>query len=238
MMILQKKIQIIYIYLNKKIKVNHCNFFQSSIGKKVVMATTGIFLMIFLLLHLSVNLFLFSGEKAFNDAVFFMRKNIFIRMMEYVLAIGFIIHISLGIKLHLENRKRKGVMDYAINSYSSNSSFSSRTMVYTGILILCFLILHLVNFMIPMKYNHIHSISDYSIVISLFKNPFYTLIYVFSFLILGIHLNHGFQSSFQSFGLSNEKRIVWIQRLGSLYFWLICSGFSIIAIWFFFNNDN
>ncbi|WP_185856645.1 succinate dehydrogenase cytochrome b subunit [Blattabacterium cuenoti] len=217
--------------------MNHCNFFQSSIGKKVVMATTGVFLMIFLLLHLSVNLFLFSGEKAFNEAVFFMRKNILIRIMEYVLAIGFVIHILLGIKLHLENKKRKGEVDYAVNSYST-SSFSSRTMVYTGILILCFLILHMINFMIPMKYsNHIHSISDYNIVVSLFKNPFYTLIYVFSFFILGIHLNHGFQSSFQSLGLSNRKRWAWIQRFGFLYLWLICSGFSLIAIWFFFNDN-
>ncbi|WP_341656176.1 succinate dehydrogenase cytochrome b subunit [Blattabacterium cuenoti] len=217
--------------------MNHCNFIQSSIGKKVVMATTGVFLMIFLLLHLSVNLFLFSGEKAFNEAVFFMRQNIFIRIMEYVLAIGFVIHILLGIKLHLENKKRKGEIDYAVNSYST-SSFSSRTMVYTGILILCFLILHLINFMIPMKYsNHLHSISDYHIVVSLFKNPVYTFIYVFSFFILGIHLNHGFQSSFQSLGLSNEKRWFWIQRFGFLYLWLICSGFSLIAIWFFFNDN-
>ncbi|WP_341656963.1 succinate dehydrogenase cytochrome b subunit [Blattabacterium cuenoti] len=217
--------------------MNHCNFLQSSIGKKVIMATTGVFLMIFLLLHLSVNLFLFSGEKAFNEAVFFMRKNIFIQIMEYVLAIGFVIHILLGIKLHLENKKRKGEMDYAVNSYST-SSFSSRTMVYTGILILCFLILHLINFMIPMKYsNPLHSISDYNIVVSLFKNPVYTFIYVFSFFILGIHLNHGFQSSFQSLGLSNEKRWLWIQRFGFLYFWLICSGFSLIAIWFFFNDN-
>ncbi|AFJ90905.1 succinate dehydrogenase cytochrome b subunit [Blattabacterium sp. (Blaberus giganteus)] len=198
------------------------------------MASTGVFLMIFLLLHLSVNLFLFSGEKAFNDAVFFMRENIFIRIMEYVLAIGFIIHILFGIKLHLENKKTKGKVDYAINYYFS-TSFSSRTMVYTGILILCFLVLHLINFMIPMKYSN-HIISDYYIVVSLFKNPFYTFIYVFSFLILGIHLNHGFQSSFKSLGLSNDKKSVWIQKFGSLYLWFICSGFSIIAIWFFFNE--
>ncbi|WP_238786122.1 succinate dehydrogenase cytochrome b subunit [Blattabacterium cuenoti] len=216
--------------------MNHKIFFQSSIGKKVVMASTGIFLMIFLLLHLSVNLFLFSGEKAFNEAVFFMRKNIFVRIMEYVLAIGFLIHILLGIKLHIENKKVKGEVDYAINSYFS-TTFSSRTMIYTGILILCFLVLHLINFMIPMKYsNHRHLISDYNIVVSLFKNPFYTFIYVFSFFILGIHLNHGFQSSFQSLGLSNKKRLVWIKKFSLLYLWFICSGFSIIAIWFFFNS--
>lgn len=216
--------------------VNSYNFFRSSIGKKIVMAMTGIFLMIFLLLHLSVNLFLFSGEQAFNEAVSFMRKNLFIRIMEYVLAIGFIIHILFGIKLHLQNKKIKEEIDYTMNSYST-TSFSSRSMIYTGILILCFLILHIINFMIPMKYSNHHLTSDYNLVVSLFKNPLYTFIYVFSFFILGIHLNHGFQSSFQSLGLSNKNRLIWIRKFGFFYFWFVCSGFSIIAIWFFFNGN-
>ncbi len=199
------------------------------------MATTGVFLMVFLLLHLSVNLFLFSGEQSFNDAVSFMRRNLFIRIMEYVLFIGFLVHILFGVKLHLQNRKAKGKVDYAMNYFTI--SFSSRTMIYTGILILCFLILHIVNFMIPMKYSNHNYTSDYNIVISLFKNPWYTLIYVFSFFILGIHLNHGFQSSFQSLGLSNKNRLIWIQKFGFFYFWFICCGFSIIAIWFFFKGN-
>ncbi|WP_185869499.1 succinate dehydrogenase cytochrome b subunit [Blattabacterium cuenoti] len=214
--------------------MNRYNFFQSSIGKKVVMATTGIFLMIFLLLHLSVNLFLFSGEKTFNEAVSFMKNNFFIKIMEYILAIGFIFHILFGIKLHLYNKKIKGSVHYAKNN--NISSFSSRSMIYTGILIFCFLILHLINFMIPMKYSN-HNLSYYNLVVSLFKNPLYTLIYIFSFFILGIHLNHGFQSSFQSLGLSNKKRFFWIKKFGFFYFWFICSGFSIIAIWFFFNGN-
>ncbi|WP_185851471.1 succinate dehydrogenase cytochrome b subunit [Blattabacterium cuenoti] len=211
--------------------MNQCHFIQSSVSKKIVMAITGIFLMSFLSLHLSVNLFLFCGEKSFNEAVAFMRRNMIVRILEYVLALGFIIHIFFGIRLHLKNRKTKGREDYAVQQ--SVSSFGSRTMIYTGFLILCFLILHLMNFMIPMKYHHENS--DYNIVVSLFKNPIYTFVYVFSFFILGIHLSHGFQSSFQSLGLStNKRRLYWIQKLGCFYFWLICSGFSIIAIWFFF----
>ncbi|WP_113738165.1 succinate dehydrogenase cytochrome b subunit [Blattabacterium clevelandi] len=211
--------------------MNQYNFIQSSIGKKVVMATTGIFLMSFLLIHLSVNLFLFYGEEAFNNAVFFMRKNIFVRILEYVLALGFIVHILFGIKLHLKNEKSKGQVDYSLKK--SVITFSSRTMIYTGFLILCFLILHLMNFTIPMKYNSSTN-SDYIIVITLFKNPLYTFIYVFSFLVLGIHLNHGFQSSFQSLGFYKKKKFFWIKKLGFFYFLFVCSGFSIIAIWFFF----
>lgn len=211
--------------------MNFCSFFQLSIGKKIVMAITGIFLMIFLLLHLSINLFLFLGEEKFNNAVYFMRNNFLIHFLEYLLAIGFIIHILFGIRLHLQNKKTKGEMNYAINSYVT-SSFSSRTMIYTGILILCFLVLHLMNFTIPMKYYN-NQLSDYEQVTLLFQNPIYTFIYVLSFIILGIHLNHGFQSSFQSLGLSNKKKLIWIKRLGLFYFWIICSGFSIIAVWFF-----
>ncbi|WP_185864359.1 succinate dehydrogenase cytochrome b subunit [Blattabacterium cuenoti] len=202
----------------------------------MVMAITGIFLMIFLSLHLSINLFLFIGEKEFNNAVHFMRNNILIHILEYVLAIGFITHILLGILLHFKNSNAKGEINYIISTYVT-SSFSSRTMIYSGILVLCFIVLHLMNFMIPMKYNR-NIISDYNIVVTLFKNPIYTFVYVLSFFILGIHLHHGFQSSFQSLGLSNKKRIIWIKRFGFLYFWIICSGFSIIAIWFFFNSRN
>ncbi|WP_185850883.1 succinate dehydrogenase cytochrome b subunit [Blattabacterium cuenoti] len=208
----------------------HSRFIKSSIGKKTIMAVTGIFLMSFLLLHLSVNLCLFYGEESFNNAVSFMRRNILVKILEYVLASGFIIHIIFGFLLHIRNNKSKGNIDYAIKN--TTSSFGSRTMIYTGFLILCFLIIHLMNFMIPMKYKHV---SDYVLVISLFKNPIYTFIYVFSFFVLGFHLNHGFQSSFQSIGLSNKKRLFWIRKLGFFYFWFVCFGFCIIAIWFFFH---
>ncbi|WP_238785590.1 succinate dehydrogenase cytochrome b subunit [Blattabacterium cuenoti] len=214
--------------------ISYLNIFQSSIGKKIIMAFTGIFLMIFLLLHLSVNLFLFLGESAFNNAVFFMKKNIIIRIMEYFLASGFIIHIFMGIKLSVQNKISKGNQRY-MNFFSIINALINRKMIITGILILCFIILHLINFSFPMKYSSNNYISDYYIVTSLFKNPFYTFIYIFSFIILGIHLNHGFQSVFQTLGLSSKKSIVWIKLLGYFYLWFICSGFSLIAIWFFFN---
>ncbi|WP_185882326.1 succinate dehydrogenase [Blattabacterium cuenoti] len=210
------------------------HFIRSSIGKKVIMAMTGVFLMLFLLLHLSINMFLFDGEKSFNNAVFFMRNNFFIKILEYVLALGFIIHIIFGITLHIKNSLSQDSIDYSMKQYIT--TFSSRNMIYTGFLVLGFLILHLMNFTIPMRYYHNNNkdvISDYKIVTTLFKYPVYTFIYIFSFLILGIHLNHGFTSSFQSLGLSNKKNLLWIKKLGCYYVWSICLGFSFIAIWFF-----
>ncbi|WP_185872665.1 succinate dehydrogenase [Blattabacterium cuenoti] len=208
------------------------HFFRSSIGKKVIMGITGIFLMLFLLLHLSINLFLFNGETSFNNVVFFMRNNLCIKILEFILALGFVIHIIFGIKLHIKNNLAKDSIDYSMKQYIT--TFSSRNMIYTGLLILGFLILHLINFTIPMRYyNNIKGvISDYQIVTTLFKYPIYTFIYIFSFFILGLHLNHGFTSSFQSLGLSNKKNFLWIKKFGFYYFWFICLGFSFIAIWF------
>ncbi|XCI75787.1 MAG: succinate dehydrogenase cytochrome b subunit [Flavobacteriales bacterium] len=210
-------------------------FIHSSVGKKILMASTGFFLMVFLFVHLSVNLFLFVSEKAFNQAAHLMATNPVIQVLQYILATGFIAHIFLGIKLHLENRAARGRVSYTVNKWSAHTPFNARTMIYTGIFVLCFLILHLKNFILPMKISNTQGINDYQLVITLFKNPVYTAIYISAFIVLAIHLSHGFQSAFQSMGARHKRYTLWIQKLGVIYFWLISLGFSAIAFWFFFN---
>ncbi|XOD68738.1 MAG: succinate dehydrogenase cytochrome b subunit [Flavobacteriales bacterium AspAUS03] len=208
-------------------------FIHSSVGRKILMAGTGFFLMVFLLVHLSVNLFLFFGEEAFNQAAHFMATNPVIQVSQYILAAGFITHIFLGIKLHLENRAARGGVSYTINKWSAHTPFNARTMIYTGILVFCFLILHLKNFMLPMKTGKTQGMSDHQLVTTLFKNPVYTTVYVSAFIVLAIHLSHGFQSAFQSMGARHKRYTLWIKKLGVIYFWLISLGFSSIALWFF-----
>lgn len=204
-------------------------FFNSSIGKKVIMASTGCFLMIFLALHLIINLFIFYGEKTFNQVVHFMSNNVIIQLLQYVLATGFILHIFLGIKLYIQNKRARGNINYTINKY--NTSFNARSMIYTGLLIMMFLLLHLINFLLPIKIEH--NINHYKLVTSLFKMPIYTIIYILAFIILACHISHGFKSSFQSIGIYNKKYLSLIQNLGIFYFWSISLGFSIIAFWFY-----
>lgn len=212
-------------------------FIHSSVGRKILMAGTGFFLMVFLLVHLSVNLLLFAGENAFNQAAHFMATNPIIQVSQYILAAGFIAHIFLGVKLHLQNKAARGSINYAVNRWQVHTPFNARTMIYTGALVLCFLVLHLKNFMIPIKIGDTNGLSDYELVTTLFKSPVYTSVYVLAFIVLAIHLSHGFRSAFQSMGIRHKRYTSWIQRLGVIYFWLISLGFSAIALCFFFKQQ-
>jgi len=200
------------------------------------MALTGFFLITFLIVHLGINLSLFWGAEPFNAASEFMATNGVIQVMQYVLAVGFILHIVLGIKLELQNRSSRGVK-YVVNKPSENSSFSSRNMIVTGIIVLLFLILHLKDFFVELKFFDKGGFaSDYDLVTTLFKNPVYTVIYVIAFVLLGIHLSHGFQSAFQSTGANYNKYKKCLKNTGIAFSILIAVGFSAIALYFSFIN--
>lgn len=173
-------------------------FFNSSIARKFWMAITGIFLITFLVVHLGINLTLFVGPCIFDSASEFMATNPVIQVMQYILAVGFLVHIVLGIKLTIQNKSARPI-SYAHENASANSSWSSRNMIYTGGLVMIFIILHLRDFFYELKFTD-NVISDYDLVTHLFSVWYYTLLYVVAFIALGIHLNHGFQSAFQSVG--------------------------------------
>ncbi len=203
----------------------------SSLGRKIVMSLSGLFLITFLLVHLGINLTLFSGADTFNTASHFMATNPLIQVAQYVLAAGFIIHIFMGIKLELKNRASRPIK-YTKNNAAANSGWASRNMIYTGILILLFLVLHLKDFFVKIKFGEVHD--DYQLVTELFKNPIYVIIYVVAFVLLGIHLSHGFQSAFTSVGARAPKYLKCVKNTGMAFSYLIALGFSMIAIYFYF----
>lgn len=204
---------------------------SSSLGRKVAMSLSGFFLITFLLVHLGVNLTLFIGAETFNAASHFMATNPLIQVMQYVLAAGFIFHIAMGIRLELKNRASRPIK-YAKNNAAANSGWASRNMIVTGILVLLFIVIHLKDFFVKIKFGEVHD--DYLLVVELFKNPFYVLIYVVAFVLLGIHLSHGFQSAFTSVGARAPKYLKCVKNLGMAFSYLIALGFSIIAIYFYF----
>ena len=206
-------------------------FLSSSVGRKVAMSLSGLFLITFLLVHLGVNLTLFVGKDTFNGASHFMATNPVIQVMQYVLAAGFIFHIAMGIWLELKNRASRPIK-YAKNNAAANSGWASRNMIYTGILVLMFIILHLKDFFVKIKFGQVHD--DYELVTQLFKNPIYVIIYVIAFLLLGIHLSHGFQSAFTSIGARAPKYLKCVKNLGMTFSYFIALGFSVIAIYFYF----
>ncbi len=198
------------------------------------MSLLGLFLVVFLVVHLGVNLLLLSSDPdLFNSASHFMATNPLVQVMQYVLALGFILHIILGIILTLQNNSARP-KGYVKSNSALNSSLESRTMIYTGLLILLFLIIHLLNFFFVIKFGEVPTGGDYVLVTEFFGIWYYTLLYVIAFILLGLHLNHGFQSAFQSIGLNNKTWTPVWKLLGTIYSVTIAGGFSLVALYHFF----
>jgi succinate dehydrogenase / fumarate reductase cytochrome b subunit len=211
----------------------------SSIVRKFIMALSGLFLIIFLITHLVINsLTLASSKDLFNEAAHFMATNPIIYAMQYVLALGFIIHIGMGIKLTIQNKRARS-QEYVYNKMSKNTDLSSRSMIVSGGLVIVFLALHLRDYFYQMKFVGLpEGTTDYDLVVNLFTNPYYTAVYVIAFIFLGIHLNHGFKSAFQSMGANHKKYNPLIKIVSTAYSIVIALGFSTIAIFHFINQSS
>ncbi|MCT4640509.1 MAG: succinate dehydrogenase cytochrome b subunit [Bacteroidales bacterium] len=217
-------------------------FITSSIGKKVIMSLSGLFLMVFLVVHLTVNCFLFAGADAFNTAANFMVTNPIIKVVEPILALGFIIHIAWSIVITIQNMRARPVGYNKLNQ-GKNSTFASRNMFVLGGLVLSFLAIHIANFYVKIKFTHevgeaivdgVAMHDTYTLVTSLFTVWWYVVIYVIGAIFLGFHLSHGFWSAFQTIGFSND---IWRKRLnniGRAYAVIVAGGFALIPVYFHF----
>ncbi len=204
------------------------NFLTSSIGKKVIMSLSGLFLIMFLCVHLSVNLLLLVGPDAFNAGCEFMALPV-IKVIEPILALGFIIHIVWASVLTIQNQKARPTK-YAVRNQSQNCTWASRNMYILGALIIAFLALHICNFWFSFKFGDITD--HYELVSTTLIQPVYAAIYIIAAILLGLHISHGFWSAFQTIGFSNQ---IWRKRLEYVaYFFAIvfAVGFSIIPIYF------
>ena len=215
----------------------------SSLTKKYIMALAGLFLMTFLLVHLAINLLLLfdNSRGLFNIAAHFMGTNPFIQIFQWVLLGGFAIHMIIGIILQIQNwmARPKRYNKKAI----SEKSYFSKFMIHTGIVILIFLIIHLADFfikkitgMVPEIHGgELAGMEDMGIlVIEKFKMGGYVLFYVLILLILGFHLDHAFQSAFQSLGLNHDKYTSFIKWLSHLIAILITVGYISIPVCIYF----
>ncbi len=215
-------------------------FSIASLSHKYIMAAAGAFLMLFLVMHLLTNLLLIAGDegKKFEEAVEFLVTNPVIKIVEYVLFAGFIIHILLGVIIELHNRKSRPV-GYHIAPKSGTSTFS-KFMIHSGIIIFIFLLLHLYHFffvkvgLVPVYGGAEDKHEFFPMVAYVFKNPLMVAIYVVSVIVLGFHLKHAFQSAFQSFGLNHDKYMPFIKAVGTIYAIVIAVGFAAIPLYFYF----
>ena len=219
-------------------------FLKASIGKKFLMSISGLFLVLFIAVHLVVNLLLMfddSGE-LYNEAAHFMATNPFIKIMEPLLGLGFIIHIIWSFMLEYQNWKARPVK-YDKKNVSGSSSWASRNMLVLGALVLVFLVMHIIDFYWIIRFAS-HSMESvviggtementYVLVSDLFRNsPVYDVFYVIGAILLGFHLSHGFWSAFQTLGLSDKNWMNRLQFLGKVYAIIVAVGFSLIPLYF------
>ncbi len=211
---------------------------DSSLGKKLIMSLTGLFLVVFLIEHLIGNLLLLLPDKgkSFMAYADFMDspENIVVRAIEILLFIFLIYHIINGIRLWLGNRKARPVK-YKLNRPSENSTFFSRFMIQSGSIIFIFLIIHLETFFIPYRFGH-PSDTMYEGAVKAFSSTWYSCFYVFAMILLAFHLTHGVQSSFQTLGIRHNKYTIFIKKCGIVFSLLICLGFAIIPLFFLFGG--
>ncbi len=208
------------------------------------MGLTGLLLCLFLVVHLSGNLLLFSsdGGRAFNEYTVFMTTNLLIRGAEIGLVAGFLAHIILALGLTRKNSAARPVK-YAVTKVNETASIYSRNMGVTGSIILIFLILHLKTFWFTYKFGEIPvmvyddgvELKDmYFVVQAAFTQWWYSGLYVIAMILLGAHLNHGFQSAMRSLGLNNKSFAPILTIIGSAFAIVMTVGFSLFPILFFF----
>ena len=220
-------------------------FFKSSIGRKVAMALSAFFLMFFLLQHFAINILSVFNPELFNEVSHFMGTSSFIQfVLQPVLIFGVVFHFVMGFVLEIKNKKAQGT-SYAKNNGAANSTWMSRNMIYSGIAILAFILLHFVDFWFPEintkfiqgDWSGLHDgeLRYFHELQMKFLNPIRVIAYVIAFVFLTLHLLHGFTSAFQSMG-GTAGRKQTLQKIGKAYSIIIPFGFIFIALYHYFNH--
>ena len=224
-------------------------FLKSSIGRKIAMALSAFFLMIFVLQHFAINILSVFNPDLFNEASHFMGTNPLVQfVLQPILIFGVIFHFVMGFVLEFKNYASRSVR-YAMNKGNANSTWMSRNMIYSGGFILVFLIIHFIDFWIP-EINTKYVVGDSSGLLAdgsdyryfeelqhKFVPLWRVLLYCIGFVFLALHLLHGFSSAFQSVG-ANNKYTQALKGFGKAYAVLIPLGFIVIALFHFFNNSH
>ncbi|TYP76989.1 succinate dehydrogenase cytochrome b subunit [Aquimarina intermedia] len=214
---------------------------KSSIARKVAMALSGLFLVFFLLQHFTINFTSIISADVFNELSHFMGTNFVVQfLLQPVLIFGVVFHFIMGFILEIRNRNARDV-SYARYDGGANSSWMSRNMIITGLVVLAFLGLHFYDFWVPeIVHKYIEFAPEdatryYGELVEKFESPIRTGLYVISFVFLGLHLWHGFASSFQSVGFNNKYSVA-ATKFAKAFAIVIPLGFVVIALVHYFNH--
>jgi succinate dehydrogenase / fumarate reductase cytochrome b subunit len=218
---------------------------KSSIGRKLLMSISGIFLVLFLTFHMAMNLVAIISPEAYNAICEFLGANWYALVGTAVLAGGFMLHILMAFWLYWLNLRARGSQAYAVTSAPKSVEWASQNMLALGIAVAAFLLLHFWNFWAKMQlvellhgfgidFGDISKATDgiYHIQ-NTFASPIIALLYLVGLGALWFHLTHGFWSALQTIGINNKT---WFNRwrwIGNIYVTLVILGFAIVVIWFY-----
>ena len=213
--------------------------FTSAVGKKLIMGFTGIFLILFLIVHAALNACIWAndGGKMFNQGAHFMGSTVVPRILEIGLFVGFFLHVVQGIMLEIQNRKARGNVKYAVNFGNRGSKWYSRSMGILGSLILLFVIMHLYHFWLPNRSHQGFLLGEeidlYAAMKETFSNIGVVIVYVIGCISLGYHLAHGFQSAFRTMGVHNNRYLTMITSCGYAFSIIVPLVFALMPISFY-----
>ena len=202
----------------------------TSIGKKLLMAVTGLCFCVFLVIHLAGNLTLYGGSELFNTYAGKLHQlGMLIYVAEWGLFLFALIHVASGLILFIENRKARPVR-YHYQKSAGGRSLGSATMPYTGAILLGFLIYHLLNF----RFTGETDTDTYQMVAANFRQPLEAVFYIIAMVVAAVHISHGFWSAFQTLGIDHVKYSPIIKGLRTVFYVTIAIGFGSIPIYFLF----
>jgi len=218
---------------------------NSTLGRKLIVALSGLFLCTFLIVHAGGNTLLFRGDggRAFNEYTYFMTHNPLIKTVSYVLYTSILAHIVYTAILTFYNQKARPV-EYAYNRPAANSTWASRNMGFLGTVLLIFLIIHMKTFWYEMHFGNVPYVSYegqeykdlYSVVRWAFSQWYYTAFYVLSMAALAFHLVHGFRSGFQTLGANHPKYNPLLSRLSWAFGVIIPIVFAAMPVYVFLQS--
>jgi succinate dehydrogenase / fumarate reductase cytochrome b subunit len=210
-------------------------YLNVTLGRKILVGLSGLFLIGFLAVHLAGNLFLYLGPEAYSEYAQALHANSLLPIAEIVLFTGFVVHILFAMLLHgRSNAARPQGYAVAGTKLGKSRLASSKTMVISGLVVLVFLVLHLIDMKFELRVESTeaaHSVREAMRTIDVLQNPLSAVVYFVGSLLIGYHLNHGFQSTFQSLGLNHPKFSPVIKTVGFLFALIIGIGFASFPVW-------
>jgi len=221
------------------------NLFTSTIGRKLIMSISGLFLILFLLFHMSMNIAAVFSTEAYNAICEFLGANWYALAGTLILAAGFVVHIIYASILTLHNRSSRGTQRYAVEATPKSVTWASRNMYVLGIIIVLGLLLHLYNFWYNMQFAEIignHELGPFppadgaAYIAALFSSPVYCIIYLVWFAAIWFHLTHGFWSAFHTIGWDNQTWLPRLKRIANIVATIVFLCFALVVIVFYLRS--